>query len=36
MIRYEEWKDKRENFFKIDVRHVQGNFFPGLGQGLRL
>lgn len=30
MIRYEEWKDKRENFSKIDVRHVQGNFFPGL------
>lgn len=30
MIKYEEWKDKRENFFKVDVRHVQGNFFPGL------
>lgn len=30
MIQYEEWKDKRKNFSKIDVRHVQGNFFLGL------
>ena len=30
MIRYEEWKDKKKDFFKVDVRHVQGNFFPGL------
>lgn len=30
MIKYEEWKDKRKDFFKVDVRHVQGNFFPGL------
>lgn len=30
MIKYEEWKDKKKGFFKVDVRHVQGNFFPGL------
>ena len=30
MINYEEWKDKKKDFFKVDVRHVQGNFFPGL------
>lgn len=30
MIKYEEWKDKKKDFFKVDVRHVQGNFFPGL------
>lgn len=30
MIKYEEWKDKKKEFFKVDVRHVQGNFFPGL------
>lgn len=30
MIEYEEWKDKKKDFFKVDVRHVQGNFFPGL------
>lgn len=30
MIKYEEWKDKKKYFFKVDVRHVQGNFFPGL------
>lgn len=30
MIKYEEWKDKRKDFFKVDVRHVPGNFFPGL------
>ena len=30
MTKYEEWKDKKKDFFKVDVRHVQGNFFPGL------
>lgn len=30
MVKYEEWKDKKKDFFKVDVRHVQGNFFPGL------
>ncbi|MCD7724164.1 MAG: DUF2249 domain-containing protein [Clostridiales bacterium] len=30
MNNYEEWKAKRETFSKMDVRHVQGNFFPGL------
>lgn len=30
MIKCEEWKDKKKDFFKVDVRHVQGNFFPGL------
>lgn len=30
MIKYKEWKDKKKDFFKVDVRHVQGNFFPGL------
>ena len=30
MIKYEEWKDKKKDFFKVDVRHAQGNFFPGL------
>lgn len=30
MIKYEEWKDKKKDFFKVDVRHVPGNFFPGL------
>ncbi|MEH2932701.1 DUF2249 domain-containing protein [Candidatus Ventrimonas sp. KK005] len=30
MIKYEEWKDKKKDFFKVDVRHVQGNFFPSL------
>lgn len=30
MIKYEEWKDKKKDFFKVDVRHVQGNYFPGL------
>jgi uncharacterized protein (DUF2249 family) len=30
MVKYEEWKEKREKFSKIDVRHIQGNFFPGL------
>lgn len=30
MIKYEEWKDKKKDFFKVDVRYVQGNFFPGL------
>ena len=27
---YENWKDKVSGFKKIDVRHLQGNFFPGL------
>lgn len=27
---YSDWKDKINNFKKIDVRGVQGNFFPGL------
>ena len=27
---YNEWKDKAAGFKKIDVRGVQGNFFPGL------
>lgn len=27
---YEDWKDKTKDFQKIDVRHIQGNFFPGL------
>lgn len=27
---YENWKDKTSVFEKIDVRQLQGNFFPGL------
>lgn len=27
---YSDWKDKIASFKKIDVRGVQGNFFPGL------
>ena len=27
---YENWKDKTAQFEKIDVRQLQGNFFPGL------
>ena len=27
---YEQWKDKIGSFRKVDVRHIQGNFFPGL------
>jgi len=27
---YTDWKDKTADFKKIDVRGVQGNFFPGL------
>lgn len=27
-----KWMDKRETFQRIDVRGVQGNFFPGLKQ----
>lgn len=27
---YMEWKDKTAGFKKIDVRGIQGNFFPGL------
>ena len=29
---YADWKDKAASFKKIDVRGVQGNFFPGLKQ----
>lgn len=29
---YEQWKDKISGFKTIDVRHLQGNFFPGLQQ----
>lgn len=27
---YENWKDRIENFESVDVRHMQGNFFPWL------
>lgn len=27
---FENWQDKMNTFKTIDVRHVQGNFFPGL------
>lgn len=27
---YNDWKDKISGFQKIDVRHIQGNFFPGI------
>ena len=27
---YNDWKEKIAAFKKIDVRGVQGNFFPGL------
>lgn len=27
---YMDWKDKAEDFKKMDVRGIQGNFFPGL------
>ncbi|HPZ01068.1 MAG TPA: DUF2249 domain-containing protein, partial [Clostridiales bacterium] len=27
---YHLWKDKIQAFQVIDVRHLQGNFFPGL------
>lgn len=27
---YTDWKDKTNEFQKMDVRHVQGNFFPGI------
>lgn len=27
---YEVWKEKTEDFKTIDVRHLQGNFFPGV------
>jgi len=27
---YEDWKDKISGFMKMDVRGIQGNFFPGL------
>ena len=29
---YENWKDQAPNFQVVDVRHLQGNFFPGLKQ----
>lgn len=29
-MNYEDWKNKIEDFEKIDVRHMQGNFFPSL------
>ena len=27
---YTDWKDRVSTFKKIDVRGIQGNFFPGL------
>ncbi len=27
---YNDWKDKTASFKKVDVRGIQGNFFPGL------
>ena len=27
---YEVWKDRAAQFQTVDVRHIQGNFFPGL------
>lgn len=27
---YMNWKDKISKFEKMDVRHIQGNFFPGI------
>ena len=27
---YMDWKDKTKEFKKMDVRGIQGNFFPGL------
>lgn len=27
---FEQWKEQILNFERIDVRHLQGNFFPGL------
>lgn len=42
---YESWKEKSSEFKTIDVRHLQGNFFPGLqkqaknanvGEGLKI
>ncbi|MGI6176612.1 MAG: DUF2249 domain-containing protein [Christensenellales bacterium] len=42
---YENWKEKISEFKTIDVRHLQGNFFPGLqkqakalkiGEGLKI
>ncbi|MEL7625060.1 MAG: DUF2249 domain-containing protein [Clostridiales bacterium] len=42
---YELWKEKTPEFKTIDVRHLQGNFFPGLqkqaksvkaGEGLKI
>jgi hypothetical protein len=29
-MNYNDWKDKTANFKKVDVRNIQGNFFPGL------
>lgn len=30
IMSYNDWKDKTTSFKKVDVRGVQGNFFPGL------
>lgn len=27
---FEQWKEQISNFERIDVRHLQGNFFSGL------
>ena len=27
---YEDWKDKRDEFKKVDVRGIVKSFFPGL------
>ena len=27
---YMDWKDKTAEFKRIDVRGIQGNFFPGI------
>lgn len=27
---YLDWKEKTDGFQKVDVRHLQGNFFPGI------
>ena len=29
-MHYTDWKDKTKDFRRIDVRGIQGNFFPGL------
>ncbi|MGI6169406.1 MAG: DUF2249 domain-containing protein [Christensenellales bacterium] len=44
-MNYDDWKGKISTFKTIDVRHIQGNFFPGLkkqaygikvGEGLKI